>query len=195
MWDCVLVYASKICVCEHLADNFFIHTILLSSCSEQLYCSLSSKHCCHLFLGWRICVMRICVMRMKWQWSSQMSRLHIFFLVPCRIYRWGLYRLIVSGWTCVTQHTNPSVLQDMLGKGWDGSEPAASKKCINHVAAVLPCVGDAAQEGFLWLPPELERHMQRQGLSCSLCKFGLWALKVNSVFPRAQDYAVSCANS
>lgn len=105
MWDCMLVYASKIHVCEHLADNFFIYTILLSSCTEPLCCSPSSKPCCHLFLGWRICVIR-----RKWQWSSQMSRLHNFFLVPCRIYRWGLCRWIVLGWMCMTQHINPSVL-------------------------------------------------------------------------------------
>lgn len=36
MWDFMLVYASRICVCEHLADNLFIPSYLvavLNSCT------------------------------------------------------------------------------------------------------------------------------------------------------------------
>lgn len=50
---------------------------------------------------------------------------------------------------------------------------------IVMVVVVLPSVRHATQEAFLWLPLELERHMQSQELSCSMCEFELQALKTD----------------
>lgn len=64
---------------------------------------------------------------------------------------------------------------------------------IMTTVAVLPCVRDATQEGFLWLPLELERHLQSQGLSCSMCEFGFGALKTNSICPQIPRlYDIMC---
>lgn len=82
----------------------------------------------------------------------------------------------------------------MLRKGEDGSEPAASRRNHDSCGGAAMCERRYSGRSPL-AAPSIRMTYAEQGLSYSMCEFGLRELRLTLSVPRSQDCTISCAES